>query len=442
MINTELLGRALDVEAFISSCRIDGDHDLQWRRTAEPTSKPTESLYYGSAGIILFYLELHQATGDSQHLETAVRAGDTLLRYVASVEFLTVGIYSGWPGQIFVLNELAKASGQARFRGGAQQGLAALLSQATELGSGLGWIEPMPFSDITGMTGDRELLDFSIGAAGAGSLLLYAHRQALAPRALDWAIQVADRLLEMTVQTPAGRSWQMMADMPFPFNASNFAHGGAGVGFFLADLYRHTDNPAYLQAAIETARVTQSNTSPSGEGHLVCHTDDSPDLFYLGVCHGPAGTGRLMHLLHEITEDDEWAEWMHANMTGLLATGAPEVRTGGLWSNYSQCCGDAGIGDYAISLFRLTKDPRYLQLADRIAAFLLKSGVEPDDRDGPHDGGLAWAQNEHRARPSFLETQTGYMQGAAGIASFLLNLATVEQEATSKIMLPDSPFSA
>ena len=47
-----------------------------------------------------------------------------------------------------------------------------LKAQATELGSGIGWIEPAPFSDITGFTGDREIYDQSVGAAGAGLVFL------------------------------------------------------------------------------------------------------------------------------------------------------------------------------------------------------------------------------------------------------------------------------
>ena len=112
----------------------------------------------------------------------------------------------------------------------------------------------------------------------------------------------------------------MMADMPFPFTAPNFAHGAAGVGYFLADLHRATGQQRYLDVAIASAGFVQAHASPSGDGHLVCHTEEQPTLNYLGVCHGPPGTGRLMYLLHEITGDDEWLEWTHANMRGLLAT--------------------------------------------------------------------------------------------------------------------------
>lgn len=452
-----------EVDTFLRSCRTEETSEATWRQSTQPESAAQHSLYHGGAGIALFYLELFQATGERDHLDTATAAGNALLHELADTDFLTIGMYSGWPGYVFVLNEIAKASGDPKFRQGAISALDNMMNQSEPLGAGIGWIEPMPFSDITGLTGDREVLDLSIGAAGAGVVLLYAHRQGLHSQALGWARQVADRLLEMAVDSDSGLNWLMMADMPFPFTAPNFAHGAAGVGYFLADLYRDTEDEAYLEAALKAATYVRSNEVESGDGCLVTHTNENPSLFYLGVCHGPAGTGRLMYLLHEITEDSEWLDWVHLNMRGLLATGAPEVRTDGLWNNYGQCCGDAGIGDYALFLYRATKRLEYLDLAERIRDFLILVSENPVVGGSPvvgedatlgkdqhaansEQGGLdpdrsrRWPQAEHRSRPQHLRTQTGYMQGAAGIGSFLLHLATFDDAASPKVVLPEMPF--
>jgi arabinose-5-phosphate isomerase len=48
-------------------------------------------------------------------------------------------------------------------------------------------------------------------------------------------------------------------------------------------------------------------------------------------------------------------------------------------------------------------------------------------------------RHEHRDRPDFLQAQTGYMQGAAGMASFLLNLGATEEGMSVKRPLPDWP---
>ena len=432
MTDDETMRRVLEVEAFLRSCRSDDPDGAAWSQV--PGGAATKrNLYHGSAGVTLFHLELHRATGEQRFLDDAVEAADDILSFLDGRDGVSIAFYSALPGYMFVLDAVAEASGLERFREGAVRTVQSMASLATPLGTGMGWIEPMPFSDITGLTGDREVLDLSIGAAGAGLGFLYAHRRHLDARALDWARQTADRLLEMATETPDGPNWLMMADMPFEFTAPNFAHGAAGVGYFLADLFRETGEQRYLDAAIAAAGFVMAHAAPCGDGVLVCHTEEQPSLHYLGVCHGPPGTGRLMFLLHEITGDEAWLTWIHANMLGLVATGAPEVRTRGLWQNFGQCCGDAGIGDYAISLHHATGRHDYLDLARRIEAVVL-------DHSELADGRRSWSQAEHRNRPDFVETQTGYMQGAAGIASFLLHLATVDDDTPSKIALPDSPF--
>jgi len=431
---------ALATADFIESTQLSTPSGVSWARV--PDGKSAHSLYHGSAGIIVFYLELFKSTGDSAFLDTAIEAGSALLVYVQdkvdSEAFITIGFYSGWPGYVFVLNELAKASSETRFRKGAIAALDRITAQSSKLGSGIGWVEPIPFSDITGITGEREVIDLSVGAAGVGIIYLYAYREGLLD-SLDLACLTADRLLEVAQDTEDGYRWLMMIDMPFPFTAPNFAHGGAGVGYFLVDLYSQCQKPEYLQAAISGASYVMSRVTPQSQGHLVCHNEEQQPatLFYLGVCHGPAGTGRLMLLLYQVTKDTVYLDWLKANFQGLLSTGAPETRSKGLWQNLGQCCGDAGIGDYAIGLYRALGEDLYLQFAQGVADYVIAQAVDGE----ASNGGTSWQGAEHRSRPDFLEQQTGYMQGAAGIGSFLLNLHAVESGEACKINMPETPFA-
>jgi Lanthionine synthetase C-like protein len=166
-----------EVVAFLDSMQVETDHGTLWRQCTEGKRSGGHSLYHGVAGIALFYLELHQSTGNAAHLQTARAAGTEILHEITNQTGLSVSPATGWPGYAFALAELAKATGDESFAVGSQRCLTQLHSQATQVGSGLAWIEPMPFSDITGFTGDREIYDQSVGAAGAGCVLLYAHRQ-------------------------------------------------------------------------------------------------------------------------------------------------------------------------------------------------------------------------------------------------------------------------
>ena len=117
-----------------------------------------------------------------------------------------------------------------------------------------------------------------------------------------------------------------------------------------------------------------------------------------------------------------------------MCTGAPEERGRGFWNNVSQCCCDAGIGDHAVNMYRVTGDDMYKSLALRCAEQMVRTAAIDGDC-------YSWPQAEHRSQPDFIQTQTGYMQGAAGVASFFVHLATTLQGNPKKIQFPDSPFA-
>ena len=428
---TEALRLATSAAAFINA---QSEGPL-WRRTDEADSQTDLTLYHGAAGVSLLMLELAQATGEPSLTERAMAAGRELADRVTQKTRSSVAFATGWPGYAFslrVLSDFATAdSDRAMFRDTARYATNQLLAQAVPVGSGIGWIEPMPFSDITGHTGDREIFDLSVGSAGAALALLDAHDHDLEPGMLAHAVSVADRLLDVGEPTPDGLRWGLMADIPFPFTAPNFAHGGAGVGYFMARLFERTNDQKYLDAAIAAARYTMSRASTVGDGCLVCHTEEQqPPAFYLGACHGPAGTGRLLAILSRLTGDVSWGSHADQLLAGLRGIGAPATRSWGWWNNYGQCCGDAGLGDYALAMWQATKKADYLELAHACAAVIAEKAVDAD-------GLVRWPQAEHRARPKFIQSQTGYMQGAAGIASFLVHLATAESAAPVRIVFPD-----
>ena len=58
MADQDILQQALEVEAFIASCQVDGAVCPTWSRV--PGGGPSRhTLYHGSAGVVLFYLEIH-----------------------------------------------------------------------------------------------------------------------------------------------------------------------------------------------------------------------------------------------------------------------------------------------------------------------------------------------------------------------------------------------
>lgn len=427
---------AAGVDQWLQQHQRSTPSGIAWSRAAEDPDRIIRTLYAGSAGIAIFLLEWHRATGDIGALDRATACGNDLISYLERKDHLPCAMFTGWAGYAFAFTELFKATGQQDYRDAAAGCLQKLADQSSALGAGRGWIEPMPFSDITGFTGDREIYDASVGAAGAGLTYLYALEQGVYPEGLAIAKAVGDRLLEVAEPMAVGLQWRLMDDMPFEFSAPNFAHGGAGVAYFLARLFQHTDDQRHLDAAIAGAAHLQDIAFAKGDGSLICHLKEGRkpnDHFYLGQCHGPAGSSRLFYLLHQITGKQTYESFSIALMRGLEATGAPETRSYGMWNNISQCCCDAGIGDYALYMYQSTKDATYLELAFRVAD-------ELEQRATQDEAGYRWTQAEHRARPDFVETQTGYMQGAAGVGSFFIHLASVLGDFDAKIVFADCPY--
>lgn len=434
----EALTVAKETARWINALKVKTPDGVAWGLAEELPGQQVRNLYAGSAGIAIFLLELHRATGDQAYLDDALACGHDLIPYVKAKDTRPCAMFSGWGGYAFAFIELYEASGDEAFKSAAELCLKKLEDQSSEAGSGRAWIEPMPFSDITGFTGDREIYDASVGAAGAGMVYLYALEKGIYPQGLNLAKAVGDRLIEVGEPMEVGTQWRLMNDMPFPFTAPNFAHGGAGVAYYLARLFEHTKDQKHLDAAIAGADHVGSIAFKSGEGCLVCHQKEGKnpnDHFYLGQCHGPAGTSRLYHLLHQITGDKKWQAFENDFFEGLIATGVPEERSFGLWNNISQCCCDAGIGDYALFVHKDSGNDAALELATRIADELLA-------RAKTDDSGMRWPQAEHRARPDFIQTQTGYMQGAAGVGSFFLHLAAALGGKSSKIIFADCPFES
>ena len=49
-------------------------------------------------------------------------------------------------------------------------------------------------------------------------------------------------------------------------------------------------------------------------------------------------------------------------------------------------------------------------------------------------------RSEHRVQPDLLIAQTGFMQGAAGIGTWLLHSSESKRDAAERITFPDSPW--
>ncbi len=389
---------------------------LAWPADPRDPASVNASLYAGTPGVVLFLIEAHRASGDRSFLDAARAGGDSLLAAVASES--GAGFYEGVGGAAFALRELFKATRDRRYDDGFRAALEKIRASAVEKGAGVEW---------GGTT------DIVSGAAGTGLLLVYAARETGSGAWLDLAARAGRRLIESGIPEAGGLKWAM--DPSFPRLMPNFSHGTAGIAYFLATLYGETRDRVFLDAARAGARYLQAVAKTDGGVCLIFHDEpDNTDLYYLGWCHGPVGTARLFVRLAEVAGDASWLDWLDRSVKALRDSGIPESTTPGFWKNAGICCGLAGAGEFLLDVGRYRKDAADTAFARRFADRLLATA---DVRDGR----VSWPQAEHRTRPEWVIAQTGYMQGAAGIGMFLLEMDAADRNGRAGIAFPDSPFA-
>lgn len=439
----EYLQAAEDAARWIHSARVEKDRGIAWRPDPDHPEKtvtvgPDNTIYSGSAGVVLFLLELGRATGERSYLDEARRGAD----YLATTwrRLLTdkspgplpggeLSFDNGLAGTAFSLTETWRAVQGPAYRDAALAATGALVSAVKR--SGVEWIS----SPGVGLGG------------GVALYLLYAAHAFHDDSLRELAVRGGERILELAERDPRGglrwRGLDMRAvktralgippDAYFP----NFELGTAGVAYVLARLYEETKRPEFLEAAKEGARHLQSIATAAGDAALVHYREpDLTDIYYLGYCHGPAGTARLFYQLHKVTGEGEYLEWTEKLARGIVRSGVPEKLTPGYWNVACQCCGSAAVTELFLSLWLSTGKAQYRDFALRVADQLISRETDLDGK------GYRWYQAWTRVKPWDVNAETGYKIGAAGVGAALLHTHLAARDRYSAILFPDNPFPA
>lgn len=263
--------------------------------------------------------------------------------------------------------------------------------------------------------------DLLLGDAGVLLGLVEGERLTAAGR-------IADSLLAAAEPSGAGLDWRMEGGMPF--SMPNFSHGTAGVAFALSRAGRALDRTDLIEAAHAGARrlveLGQRSDGTLAVPHSVPQQDWSAPQSW-GWCHGPTGTVQLF--LELAGDDSRWQDGVDASLQAVRSSGLPARLHPGFWDNHSQCCGTAGVGELALDRYQATGDEHWLTWSDELAANLVSFAI-------PQDVGVAWSNVEHTSPEPDLPPDPGWLQGAAGIASYLLRHARVHREGRYATRVP------
>jgi len=439
--NPDLLLSVKETARWIDSARQQDSSGIHWLPEPDHPEKSVtvsaaNTIYSGSAGTILFFIQLAEATGEAQYLEAAAQGADYL---AATWQDLTVestddthsassqelSFYHGLAGAAFVLNEAGKATGDSKYRDASRAATDHIVQTARTVGSGVAW------SDRVGISADGGIVLY----------LLYAAREFSNEKYRDIAVRAGDRILEQaTRQRNGGFSWRSSScyeELTREVISPNFENGTAGVAYMFARLFSETNRAKYLYAAKQGALHLQTIATLHGNAALIPYRlPDLPDLYYLGFCHGPAGTARTFFELHRITREPVYQEWAERLVQGIIQSGIPENQTPGYWNVVCQCCGSAAVIDLFVGLWSSTGRASYLDFAQRVSRQLLSRTSDPDGK------GSRWYQSWTRIKPWEIRAETGYSIGASGVGCALLHLHLAEQGRYRAIHFPDNPFAS
>jgi hypothetical protein len=347
-------------------------------------------LYAGTSGVALFLAELWAVTGDVAIRRTALGAMRQALAQAGALPPpARLGLYTGWVG-------IALAA--TRLGGLLDDG--ALIGQARDL------VRTLPAD------GAHEH-DFLSGTAGAvAGLLVLAETLAApkgaskeAPALVDQAAGLGDALVAAADKTAAGYSWPARA-IRLARHLTGLAHGAAGIGYALLELYAVTGNAAYREAA-EQAYAYERHWFDADAGNwpdfrVAAGRTRRARAFAVAWCHGAPGIALTRLRAYELLGDARYqAEAGVALATTRRAVEAA-LTAGG--SDFCLCHGLAGQAEVVLA------GPAAPLSADLVAAVAAR-GIA-----GARAAGGAWPCGPGGG------AAPGLMLGLAGIGLFYLRL--------------------
>lgn len=397
------LSYALETEKYLQTAVIDQKEGIAWKMMPDSTSGPDVSLYSGTPGIVLFYFQLYGATGDETFLQQAKAGTDFLLASLpdTAVSPDDVGLYTGLAGIGYTLAEAYRKTQEESYKTGLIKTIDLLELSAERSAYGIHW---------------GQTTDIVYGAAGIGLFLHDIADEFGLPRADSLSWQIGTQLLEQATRGEDGLRWKMNPDDEF--HMDNFSHGTAGVAYFLLDLHLRSEDLRFLEAAVSAGNWLLANSN--AQSQVAHHLPGGEDLYYQSWCHGPAGTSRLYHFLWDITGDQKWMEAIERSARGTIALGIDKKQTTGYWNNVGKCCGDVGVAEHYLWLYELTGNKDYLDFARVMTKKAINLATQTDK-------GLKWVHAENRRSPDEVASQTGLMQGAAGMGLWFLQLDAFEK---------------
>lgn len=378
------------------------------------------AIYEGTAGIALFLAELARIQGDQELARTALGAIRFALVDGQAQSDSSYGYHSGRVGIAYAAARVGE-----------------LLDRPELYGEAEALLRP-----LEGNEARDHGMDVIAGAGGGIPALLQLARHVDAGLALGIARRLGDQLIAAAAKEPDGYSWPTMRGSSVR-NLCGYAHGAAGMGHGLLELYAATGAGEYRYAA-EQAFLYERNfySAPDGNWPDLRHTElgeyqfegrldelrdrlrsgnalPTPPMHYMSAwCHGAPGIGLARLRAYQLLGDPVYLQEARDSFAAVERSISDE-----LGMNYSLCHGRGGNAETLLEGARILGEPALLEPARAIAL----SGIERYE-----NGGQPWPCGTMGS-----VSDPGLLLGEAGIGMFLLRLARPDVPSPIIIVAPD-----
>jgi lantibiotic modifying enzyme len=313
---------------------------------AEPKGYFSPGLYVGEAGIGAALLRAGQVLGASELVDAAVERA----RRIAREPYVSPDLFNGTAGclrfELLLWDETADTEHlQSAIRAGET-----LLSSAEGTGGrGLRWTIPSGYGELSGSA----YLGYAHGAAGIGDALLDLFDVCREERFLNAAQKVGCWLSSLSVAVlddETGISWPTIQGGP-P-SAPFWCHGATGVGRFFLHLAQAGRQPEASDLAVRAARAAGRGARYAGPTQ----------------CHGLAGNIEFLLDMFQETHDCVYLKEAQL-LAGLLEAFAEERNGNLMWPSESPSTFSpdfmVGYAGVATCFLRLSAPERLAHLLSR-----------------------------------------------------------------------------
>ncbi|MGH3832243.1 MAG: class IV lanthionine synthetase LanL [Pseudonocardiaceae bacterium] len=318
------------------------DDDLLWPENRGSGASDPCAVQLGAAGVVRVLTRCFELTGDQRLPEVIAIAVGWIARRLRPDLTRPPGLYVGEAGIAWSLYEAGRA-----------------LNDHWLVERGLALADTLPVSSPHA--------DITHGTAGIGLTFLHLWLRTGDEEFVQRASRSADTLIEVDRADPDGLIWGTPAAFDSRLAGGRyygFAHGTAGVGYFLLAAALATGRSDCLKLAGEAGETLLAKaTVAQGVALWGAGPGDITTAPYW--CHGSAGIGGFLTRLHRATGDHRFDEAAHMSAQAVMENAWRGV--------LGQCHGLAGNGDFLLDMAEAGDGQRYEELAHQLARVIFAS---------------------------------------------------------------------